>query len=138
MYIPNDNIKFNYDFSIDSNLKDKNYELLSSEFKVNNFISTFEYLNENDTLGSKSYLTNKTTLNFDDSQNLSFGTRINKKTRLTEFYNLMYQYTNDCLIAALEYNKDYYSDRDLKPEENIFIKLTIIPFGKTSSPNLRK
>ncbi len=137
-YIPNDNIKFNYDFSIDSNLKNKNYELLSSEFKVNNFISTFEYLNENDTLASKSYLTNKTTLNFDDSQNLSFGTRINKKTRLTEFYNLMYQYTNDCLIAALEYNKDYYSDRDLKPEENIFIKLTIIPFGKTSSPNLRK
>ena len=137
-YIPNDNIKFNYDFSIDSNLRNKNYELLSSEFKVNNFISTFEYLNENDTMGSKSYLANKTKLNFDDSQNLSFGTRINKKTRLTEFYNLMYQYTNDCLIAAIEYNKNYYSDRDLKPEENIFIKLTIIPFGKTSTPNLKK
>jgi len=137
-YIPNENIKFNYDFSIDSNLRNKNYELLSSEFKVNNFISTFEYLNENDTIGSRSYLANKTKFNFDDSQNLSFGTRINKKTRLTEFYNLMYQYTNDCLIAAIEYNKNYYSDRDLKPEENIFIKLTIIPFGKTSTPNLKK
>jgi LPS-assembly protein len=137
-YTPNDNIKFNYDFSLDSNLENKNYELLGSEFKVNNFVTNFEYLNENDTVISQSYLTNKTVFNFGNSQNLLFRTRMNKKTRLTEFYNLMYQYSNDCLIAAIEYNKDYYTDRDLKPEENIFIKLTIIPFGKTSSPNLKK
>ena len=36
------------------------------------------------------------------------------------------------------YNKEYYDDRDIKPEENIFLKLTIIPFGETSSPNLKK
>ena len=41
------------------------------------------------------------------------------------------------LMAALEYNKNYYSDRDLKAEENILFKLTIMPFGKTSSPNLK-
>ena len=75
--------------------------------------------------------------NIDADKNLIFETRKNKKTKLTEFYNLVYQYTNDCLIAAIEYNKDYYSDRDLKPEENIFFKLTIIPFGQTSSPNLK-
>ena len=137
-YTPNNNIKLNYNFSLDSNLENKNYELLGSEFKVNNFVTTFEYLNENDTSISQSYLTNKTVFNFDNSQNLLFRTRMNKKTRLTEFYNLMYQYSNDCLVAAIEYNKDYYSDRDLKPEENIFIKLSIIPFGKTSSPDLKK
>ncbi len=27
---------------------------------------------------------------------------------------------------------------DLKPEENIFFKLTIIPFGQTSSPDLKQ
>ena len=26
----------------------------------------------------------------------------------------MYQYKNDCLAASIEYNKDFYSDRDLK------------------------
>ena len=56
---------------------------------------------------------------------------------MTEFYNLIYQYRNDCLIAAIEYNRDYYNDRDLQPEENIFFKLTIVPFGQTSSPNLK-
>jgi LPS-assembly protein len=69
---------------------------------------------------------------------IGFNTRSNKETSLTEYYNLIYQYKNDCLIAAVEYNKDYYSDRALKADENIFFKLTIIPFGETSSPNLRK
>ena len=58
-----------------------------------------------------------------------------KKTNLTEFYNLIYEYKNDCLVAAIEYNKDYYSDRDIKPNEELFFSLTIIPFSKISSPN---
>ena len=50
----------------------------------------------------------------------------------------MYQYKNDCLSASIEYNKDYYDDGDIKPKEGILFKLTIIPFGETSSPNLIK
>ena len=50
----------------------------------------------------------------------------------------MYQYKNDCLSASIEYNKEYYNDRDIKPSESVFLKLTIIPFGSTSSPNLKQ
>ena len=32
----------------------------------------------------------------------------------------MYQYQNDCLTAGIEYNKEYYSDQDLKPSEICF------------------
>ena len=46
--------------------------------------------------------------------------RRNRKTNLTEFYNLIYEYKNDCLAAAIEYNKNYYQDRDLTPTEEIF------------------
>ena len=137
MYSPNDLLKINYDFSINDSLNKTKYQSLGSEISVNNFITSFEYLNENNTNDSKSYLSNSTSYSFNESSNLAFETRKNKKTDLTEFYNLIYQYRNDCLIAALEYNRDYYNDRDLKPEENIFFKLTIIPFGQTSSPNLR-
>ena len=137
-YNPNEIFQLNYDYSVDKNLNDTNYQLLSSEIKINNFISTFEYLNENNTDKSLSYLTNKTTYNFNDSKSFYFETRKNKKTGLTEFHNLIYQYRNDCLTAAIEYNKNYYSDRDLKPDESIFFKLKIIPFGATSTPNLKK
>ena len=57
---------------------------------------------------------------------------------MTEYYKFWYQYKNDCLAASIEYNKDFYSDRDITPGENILFKLSIIPFAQTSSPNLKQ
>ena len=135
-YIPNHILKINYDFSLDNNLTNTNYQLFGTEITINNFITSFEYLNDNNSTVKDSFYTSRSSLAIDESKNISFETRKNKKTDLTEFYNLIYQYRNDCLIAAIEYNKDYYDDGDLKPEENIFFKLTIVPFGQTSTPNL--
>jgi LPS-assembly protein len=50
----------------------------------------------------------------------------------------MYQYKNDCLAASIEYNKDFYSDRELKPDESIMFKLTITPFAEVSGPNMKQ
>jgi len=137
VFSPNEYLTTKYNNSLESNLKDTSYENLITEFKINNFVTKFDYLNENNTSLKNSYLTNESTYSVDQSNSLSFSTRKNKKTDLTEYYNLMYQYKNDCLAAAIEYNKDYYSDRELKPTESIFFKLTIIPFGQTNSPNLK-
>ena len=134
---PYDVLNIGYNFSIDENIKDQNYQMLDASIKLNKFTSKFEYLNENNTVKNESYLSNKTVYNFDNSKSLSYETRRNKETKYTEFYNLIYAYQNDCLTAAIEYNKDYYSDRDYKPQENIFFKLTIVPFGAASSPNLK-
>ena len=49
----------------------------------------------------------------------------------------MYQYENDCLKAALEYNKTFYADSDIKPEEELLFSITIMPFSKISSTNLK-
>ena len=62
---------------------------------------------------------------------MEFKTRKNKKTNLTEYYNLIYQYKMDCLVAGIEYKKDYYSDENLRPKEEIFFSLTIMPFKNT-------
>ena len=137
-YAPNNTFKVGYDFSLDENLKDKNFELINTEIKFNNFVTSFEYLNSNNTAKKESYLTNKTAYNFNSSSSIMFENRKNKKTNITEFYNLIYQYRNDCLAAAIEYNKDFYNDGELEPEENIFFKLTIIPFGRATSPNFKK
>ena len=138
VFNPNDFLTTKYNTSLKNNLKDVGYENLITEFKINNFVTKFDYLNENNTSAKNSYLTNETTLFVDQSNSLSFSTRENKTTDLTEYYNFMYQYRNDCLAASIEYNKDYYSDRELKPSESIFFKLTIIPFGQTTSPDLKE
>ena len=112
--------------------------MLKTQLNINKFVTKFEYLNENATTGEETFLTNSTAYEFNKSSNLTFETRKNKKIGLTEFYNLIYQYRNDCLIAALEYNKDYYTDTGLAPTESIFFKLTIIPFGEAGTPNLKQ
>ena len=137
-YSPNEIITTRYNLSLRNNLEDISYENFITEINLNKFTTTFDYINENNTADKNSYLLSSAKFNFNESNNLTFATRENKTTNLTEYYNLIYQYKNDCLAASVEYNKEYYSDRDIKPEESIYFKLTIIPFGETASPNLLK
>ena len=74
---------------------------------------------------------------FNGNNSIAYNTRRNRKTNLTEYYNFIYEYKNDCLVAAIEYNKDYYQDRDLQPNEQIFFSLTITPFTSINSPSLK-
>ena len=136
-YKYNDNLKFNYDFSLKNNLMDKNYELFGFEYYLKNLSTKFEYFNENNTSLRNSYLKNETRYNFNDKNSFIFETSENKEKSFTEFYNLIYQYENDCLKAGIEYNKEYYSDQDLKPSENLLFKITILPFGGFNTPNLK-
>ena len=136
-YHPNENIKFDYNFVLKNNLVDQNYELFCFEYYFKNLNSKFEYLNENNSDSKTSYLQNKTSYMFNEKNSLIFETRENKEKNFTEYYNLIYQYQNDCLTAGIEYNKEYYSDQDLKPSENLFFKISIIPFGGFNTPNLK-
>ena len=136
-YNPNENIKLDYNFSLKNNLVDQNYELFGFEYYLKNLTTKFEYLNENNTVSKTSYLQNETRYAFNDKNSLIFETRENKEKNFTEYYNLIYQFQNDCLTAAIEYNKEYYSDQDLKPSENLFFKFSILPFGGFNTPNLK-
>ena len=136
VYNPFDFLNMTYDFSTLNNFSDSNYQNLVTEIKFNKFTNKSDYLNQDGNFSS--YFLNKTTYKIDTSNSISFSTRENLKTDLTEYYNLVYQYKNDCLAASVEYQKDYYKDRDITPSESIFLKLTIIPFGSTSSPNLKQ
>ena len=132
------NLNFEYDFKLDNNFEKMNYNLLDAKLSVNNFVTSFQYLEEDDNIGSKSYLKNQTKYSFDKNNSLSFATRRNRELNMTEFYNLIYQYENDCLKAAIEYNKNFYNDSDIKPEEELFFTLTIVPFSKISSTNVNQ
>ena len=135
---PNENFEINYDFSADNDLNRMNYNFIESKFTVNNFITSFEFLEENNNIGSKSYFQNDIKYKFNQSNSLNYNTRRNRKTDLTEFYNLIYEYKNDCLVAAIEYNKSYYEDRDIKPTEEIFFSITLTPITSINSPNINK
>tara|TARA_B100000900_G_scaffold383740_2_gene371946 strand:- start:1083 stop:3419 length:2337 start_codon:yes stop_codon:yes gene_type:complete len=133
-YQPIENIKLSYNSSIKNNLSDINYENFISEFKINNIVTNFDYSNQNNS-SNATYISNNTEFILDNENKLKFSTRRNKTLNLTEYYNLAYQYNNDCLTASLQYNKEYYNDRDLRPNESVSIKLTIIPFENNQNGN---
>ena len=125
-----------YNFSLDNNFDVLKYNELSANFTVNNFVTSFKYLEENDNIGDKHYIQNDTSLQINENSLISFSTRQNKKIDLTEYYNLIYQYKNDCLTASVQYKKDFYVDNDLKPTEQLFFSLTIVPLGEYETKNI--
>jgi len=131
---PLDNISLGYNFSLTDDLNKLEYNSLITEMNYGNFSTRFDYLEEAGVIGTSSIIENKTEYNFDNQNSFSFSTRRNRKINLTEYYDLIYEYNNDCLIASIKYNKKYYNDIDIKPVEQLFFSITIVPLG-TFSPD---
>jgi len=131
---PNKNITLNYNFSLNNDLNTFEFNSIVSKFDFGNFSTEFNYLEERGVIGNSNLIENKTVYNFNEYNSLSFGTRRNRELNLTEYYDLIYEYKNDCLVADIKYRKDYYNDADIIPKEELFFSITIIPFY-TYSPN---
>ena len=55
-------------------------------------------------------------------------------TNSSEYYDLSYEYLNDCLRAGIVYRREFYNDSELEPENSLMFKLTFIPFGDIDTP----
>ena len=116
-----------YNFAIDNDLKTFEYNNINTKFDFDNFTTELKFLESNGETGDSNYFENKTTFDFDKNNSFTFSTRRNRKISLTEFYDFVYEYQNDCLTAAIKYKKTYYSDRDLIPKEDLFFTITLFP-----------
>ena len=123
----NDNLIFDYEFSVDNDLNHFEYNSVGATFSKGNFMTMFNFIEENGSVGSSNILENTTTFNFSDQNFFSFRTRENREIDLTEYYDLIYEYKNDCLVAGVKYKKTYYKDGDLEPAEDFMLSITLIP-----------
>ena len=122
-----ENISLTYDFSLDNDFKTINSNAIETKISINNFITTFNFIEQRNEIGSTHLLSNITEYQVNENTSLKFSTRRNKEINLTEYYDLSYEYKNDCLTAALRFNKSFYQDNDLKPTEDLFFSITLIP-----------
>ena len=120
-------INISYDFILDNDFNTLEYNSLNTSIDYKNLNTTFNFIEENGVIGDTNTIENKTSIKFNNENYLTFNTRRNRKIDLTEYYNLIYEYKNDCLIAGIKYNKSYYEDRDLKPSENLLFSITLTP-----------
>ena len=133
-YKPTNNISLNYDFSINNDLDAIEYNSINTKIDFNRFSTQFNFLEETNLVNQSNIIENISTYKFDEQNNFSFQTRRNKKLNLTEYYNLNYEYKNDCLTTGIQYRKNYYNDEDIKPVEELFFTITIVPLT-TFSPD---
>ncbi len=125
---PGDILNFDYSFSYDKNLDGSNYDSISTSINLNNFITKFNFLSEDGNIGNNEIISNTTTYKFDSENSIKFNTSKDLKNDFTEYYNLIYSYETDCLIASAEYSKKFYRDGNLVPDKSLLFTIRFIPF----------
>ncbi len=128
VYKLNKNFELTYGFAYDRDLHHSNSDILGASFSLNNFFTKFGYISERNDLEDTEHIKNTTKYNFTDRSSVSFDTAKNLDTDFTEYYNLIYTYKTDCLEANVQYNKKYYTDGNIVPDETLFFTLRFIPF----------
>ena len=134
----NDSLAIGYNFSIDQNYNDFNYNDFNANINFDPMKIGFNYILEDKHIGNQEYL--KTKIDYTRGKNglLTFETKRNLVSDSAEFYNLSYEYINDCLRAGLVYRREFYKDSELEPEDTLMFKITLVPFGNINTPSLGK
>ena len=103
---------------------------------MNNFFTDFYYYTTDNELGKNETISNSTTFNFNKENKLKFNTTKDLIDNFTEFYDLIYSYETDCISVNLNYNKSFYKDGNLEPNESLSFLIKIIPFTELGANNL--
>ena len=111
-----------------------NYNEVSTSLKFSPVDFNFGFLQEKKHLGNQEYFTTKIDLKNKENGLFSFETKRNLITNSAEFYNLSYNYINDCLKAGILYRREFYTDRDIEPENSLMFTISIVPIGDINSP----
>ncbi len=129
------NFNLNYEFSLDQNYKEFNFNEISTSMNFGPSKIDFGFLQEKKHIGNQEFFTTK--FNYENKENglFSFEVKRNLITNSAEFYNLSYEYINDCLRAGLVYRREFYNDSELEPENSLLFKITLTPFGQIDTPN---
>ena len=131
----NDNIKLSYNFALDQNYGQLNYNELGASLDFNPIKFDLNYLQEKEHIGDQEYFKGKVAFTPNKYGLFSAETKRNLITNSAEYYNLSYEYTNDCLRAGLVYRREFYNDSELEPEDSLMFKITLTPFGNINSPS---
>ncbi len=137
-YLENNKGEISYNFALDQNYKDFNFNEIDGNLVFGNTKFNMSYLEKKDHRGTEESFKSGIDILVNDSGKLSFSTKRNLLTNSAEFYNLSYEYINDCLKAGIVFRREFYTDRDIEPDSSIMFTISILPFGEVNSPTLSK
>ena len=67
-YYPNQVLNFDYSFSYDNNLKNSNYDFISTNINYNNLSTSFNFLSSGGVIGNDEIISNSSTIKLDNEK----------------------------------------------------------------------
>lgn len=134
-YEKNKNFKFDYNYLIDQNLKETNYNEIVTSYDSNNIKFNFNYLEDNrKNITENKYLESAIEVKNGNSGIFTLSNKRDLIKNSSEYYNLSYEYINDCLRAGLVYRREFYNDSEIEPENSLMFTIKLNSFGSITSP----
>ena len=136
LWSPSNNTKLTYNFNIDQNYENFNYNEISANYIYGPTNFNVSFLEEREHVGKQRYVKSDFTYNINKNNNFSFSTKRDLLLNSAEYYNLSYQYSIDCFKAGVVFRREFYTDRDIEPDESLMFNISIVPFTSINSPKI--
>jgi LPS-assembly protein len=124
----------NFDVTLKNTLDNGFNHVYYNDLNLKTFLKqgevNFNFYEKNSHIGSERYAKANLTNYLTDNTKLIISTDRNLKTDLTNSHKLGIENENECIRYGFYFQKNYSSDRDLKPATSVFFGITLLPFGE--------
>ena len=116
--------------TFDNKLNHVYYNDLSIKKNLASSEINFNFYEKNSHIGNERYAKANLASYVTDSTKLKIETDRNLKTDLTNSHKLGIENENECIRYGFYFQKNYSSDKDLKPATSVYFGVTLLPFGE--------
>ena len=134
----NENLKIDYNYTVDRNYNEINYNEINAYYDVGKVKFNLNYLDEDKNTGENEYIKSAFEIKRGENGLLKLSNKRNLVTNSSEFYDLSYEYINDCLRAGIVYRREFYNDSELEAENSILFTLTLSDLTSINTPSFSK
>ena len=124
----------NFEVTLKNTFDNKLDHVYYNDFSIKkNYTSSeinFNFYEKNSHIGNERYAKANLASYVTDSTKLKIETDRNLKTDLTNSHKLGIENENECIRYGFYFQKNYSSDKDLKPATSVYFGVTLLPFGE--------
>ena len=128
----------NFDVTLKNTIDKQLSSVYYSDLTLKKFINNsgevnLNYYEKNKYIGSQRYAKANLVSNLSNSTKLKLETDRNLKTNLTNSHKLSVEDENECIRYGFYFQRNYSSDKDLKPSTSVMFGVTLLPFGESTN-----
>ena len=128
----------NFDVTLKNTIDKQLNSVYYSDLTLKKFINNsgevnLNYYEKNKYVGSERYAKANLVSNLSNSTKLKLETDRNLKTNLTNSHKLSVEDENECIRYGFYFQRNYSSDKDLKPSTSVMFGVTLLPFGESTN-----